>query len=402
MASHRVKFGNVTIEVKPWRHPSGRNYFRFRYYDQKGSRQTVTRAELAEAKEQALKVAQQLAKGSVDLNALDPGQIRAIRRMLDADPKLELVEEFLAWKAREYPDKLVSEAVEAFLATKDANKGRSIQNLRTLRRDLKPLADIHAGQNLREITIENIESIVNKAGHGSRTRRNRRASIVTFFRWCRERGWLPEGKTAAEKAETPIVSDRIPETYSPDEMGKMLAEVRPQFLPWLVLSAFAGIRREEIYPLAGGTKSPLDWADIKWDRNIIEIRPETAKTKRRRIVPILPVLRDWLYHHRQDLGPVGLKGQIPHKEGETGRLGALVGGWRKNALRHSFISYRAAMVGLAQTAMEAGNSEAEARRSYNDAKGKDEATEYFGLTMEEVAYRCASSLGTSENKNLSL
>ena len=56
-----------------------------------------------------------------------------------------------------------------------------------------------------------------------------------------------------------------------------------------------------------------------------------------------------------------------------------MGGWRRNALRHSFISYRAAQTGLSQTAMEAGNSESEARRSYNDAKGKDEADAWFAV-----------------------
>ena len=47
----------------------------------------------------------------------------------------------------------------------------------------------------------------------------------------------------------------------------------------------------------------------------------------------------------------------------TGLLGAAVGGWRRNALRHSFISYRAVQIGLSRTALEAGNSEGEDKRS---------------------------------------
>ena len=57
----------------------------------------------------------------------------------------------------------------------------------------------------------------------------------------------------------------------------------------------------------------------------------------------------------------------------------MVGGWRSNALRDSYISYRAAKVGLGKTSMEAGNSEAEAKASYNDAKSEAEADEWFGL-----------------------
>jgi len=62
---------------------------------------------------------------------------------------------------------------------------------------------------------------------------------------------------------------------------------------------------------------------------------------------------------------------------ETKRLGTLIGGWQQNALRHSFISNRAALVGLGKAAMEAGNSESEAKRSYNDAKTEKDAKEYF-------------------------
>ena len=64
---------------------------------------------------------------------------------------------------------------------------------------------------------------------------------------------------------------------------------------------------------------------------------------------------------------------------ETTRLGNLIGGWKRNALRHSFLSYRSALVGISQTAMEAGNSESEARRSYVDAQGKDMAEAWFAV-----------------------
>lgn len=389
MPSHVVRFGNVSIKVAPWRHPSGRDYWRARYRDAHGRPQVITRADLGDAKEAALKAARTISKGAVDISKLEPAQLAAIRRMLDADPSLGLVDEFLAWRAKARPQKLVDAAIEEFLTVKEANRGRSIQNLRTLRRDLLPLRKLHGTRVLADITVAEVEGLIGKASHSARTRRNRRASLVTFFRWCREREYLPEGRTVAEKAETPIVADTIPETYTPDELQKMLAAVKLEYLPWLALSAFAGIRREEIYPLAGGTKSPLDWSDFKWSRGIIEIRPETAKTRRRRIVPILPVLRAWLEPVKGVAGPVGATAP-PHKLGrgkdaepETKRLGALVGGWRRNALRHSFISYRAPVVGLGQTALEAGNSESEARRSYNDAKGKDEAEAWFSVFPAE-------------------
>jgi hypothetical protein len=42
-------------------------------------------------------------------------------------------------------------------------------------------------------------------------------------------------------------------------------------------------------------------------------------------------------------------------------------------------AYRAAQVGLGKTAMEAGNSESEAKRSYNDAMSEADAAQYFSI-----------------------
>jgi hypothetical protein len=67
----------------------------------------------------------------------------------------------------------------------------------------------------------------------------------------------------------------------------------------------------------------------------------------------------------------------PEERAVNKRLGKVIGGWQRNALRHSFISYRAAQVGLGKAALEAGNSETEARRSYNDSKTEAEAGEWF-------------------------
>ena len=384
MTSHTVKFGSVSLTLSPWKHASGEMHWRAPYYEN-GKRKHLTRAKLADAKAAALEKAIELSKGTVDINALPPHVIRQIRRMLDVDPQLALVDEFLLWKTKTRPEKLISEAVTEFVALKEANAGLSTQNVRTLRKHLNPFAVMFGSKFLSSITVTNVEDyLASNPSNGNRTRKNIRASIVTFFRWCQSREYLPEGKTAAEKSATPIVSDSIPDTYTPEELRTLLAQVRPEFLPWLATAAFAGVRTDEICPVAGSRKSPLDWSDFKWDRDLIIIRPETAKTKRRRVVPILPALRSWLYPCRKESGPIHATIAPTRSDGkkvrsETSRLGNLIGGWKPNALRASFISYRAATEGLGVTAMEAGNSEAEAKKSYNDAMGKDEAEKWFGV-----------------------
>ncbi|NQX00097.1 hypothetical protein HQ447_05510 [bacterium] len=388
MASHTVKFQSVSLTVAPWRHPSGRDYWRAVYHDTTGARHAITRSTLPKAKAAALAKAVELSRGSVDLSTLSAHQLRTLRRLLDADPTLAMVDDFLNWKAKSHPEKPAAEAVAEFLAAKKSNEGLSTQNGVTLKKHLKPFVAAFGQTPLASITLAQMElHLTANPNHGNETRRRVRASLVTFFRWCRVREFLPDSKTAAEKCEIPIVGDSIPETYDPAQLRLLLHAVRPDFLPWLATAVFAGVRTDEISPIPGSKKSPLAWSDFQWDRGIIIVRPETAKTKRRRVVPILPALRAWLYPIKKERGPIHAacaptkRGKGKDAQAETARLGALIGGWKPNAIRHSFISYRAATpgVGLAQTAMEAGNSEAEARASYNDAKGPDEAAEWFAV-----------------------
>jgi integrase len=62
-------------------------------------------------------------------------------------------------------------------------------------------------------------------------------------------------------------------------------------IPFLTLGAFAGVRHAEI--------QRLEWKDIRFDDGSIEIRASKAKTASRRLVPILPNLKEWLLKYRQ-------------------------------------------------------------------------------------------------------
>lgn len=378
--SHPVTFQAVTLVVEPWKHPSGRDYWRARYKDHNGRDCSITRNTLAKAKEVAMNTAIELAKGVVDFKKLSPHQIRGIKRMLEADPQLSLVDDFLLYHKKRLPKKNLGEALDEFLAVKKANKGLSGQNVKTLGSRLSVLEPLR-GRILSDVQPADLALRPELA---ARTRLNIRGSLVTFFRWCVKQGYLPKDEdTAPERMEKPITRRKIPATYDHEQLKALLENVKPRFLPWLACGAFAGIRTDEIYPLATSDKSPVDWKDFKWERNLIEIRPETDKNGQRRWVPILPALRSWLYPVRQKSGPLISSLPSSGNEPETTRLGSLIGGWKPNALRHSFISNRAALKGLAQAALEAGNSESESAFSYNDAKTKAEARKWFGVFRVE-------------------
>lgn len=371
-SSSIVKYRTVSITVYPWRHASGATYYQFRHDGHK-----ITRNTLEKAKKKALEIARQTFRGQLDLADLTPEQTARIKRMLEIDPELARLDEYETWLKRRSPKKNTGEAIDEFLAIKEANRGLSKHNVNNLTRYLSVLP---RDKFLETITPRDLPKLTG----APRTRANARSAWVTFFRWCVNQEYLPHGeKTAAERIERPIITAGVPETYTADELRVLLGGVSDRYRPWLVLMAFAALRTEEIIPQQGSNKSPLAWEDILWDRDIIIVRPETAKTKRRRVIPIQPVLKSWL-HPVAKSGTIGphLYPSKPSTHGslsETTRLGKLIGGWKRNALRHSYISYRAAIVGLAQTAMEAGNSESEARRSYNDAKSRAEAEAWFSV-----------------------
>ena len=364
-----VKYRSVSIRVSPWRHSSGREYWKF--YDGK---RAVVRSTLEAAKTEAKRIAENTYLRGAGLPQLTTEQILRLRRILDADPNLAMVDEFLLWHGKRKPKKACKEAVAEFLAVKTANAGLSRYNVQILTRHLAKLP----AMDLSEITAANLPPLPG----GPRTRANILGAWITFFRWAQRMEYLPHGEpTAPERLEKPIVPATVPTTYTAGELRLLLANVAPEYRGWLALAAWAGIRTEETCPDHLSGKDALRWEDVMFDRDIIVIRPEVAKTGRRRIVPLLPCLR-------AVLEPLLGEGRIgpalpPHtpakggKEAETTRLGNIIGGWKRNALRHSFISFRAAEVGLAQTAMEAGNSESEARRSYHDAKSKEEAADWF-------------------------
>ena len=71
------------------------------------------------------------------------------------------------------------------------------------------------------------------------------------------------------------------------------------------------------------------------------------------------------------LSDTAVKAQIP-------------GGWRQNALRHSFISYRVAETGdVARTSLEAGNSPKMIFRHYREVVDEAAAAAWFALMPPE-------------------
>ncbi len=229
--------------------------------------------------------------------------------------------------------------------------------------------------NIADVTTADINRFLQKQETlGPVSRNSLRGTIVSMFRFAKRQGYLhPDRDTVADMTE----SFKAPETeitiFTPDEMAKMLVASHARLLPLLAIGAFAGIRTAEI--------RRLHWEDIKWDRGHIEIAGRKAKTASRRLVPLSDNLKAWLAPWRGETGPIITSSDVSGALNDVAVKAGIPGGWRRNAMRHSYISYRIAKTGdVPRTALEAGNSPEMIFRHYREVVDAPSAEEWFAIT----------------------
>lgn len=381
----RVRFGHVSLPFH--QHKKG---WRWAWRDPAaGKWRYGTRKDRKEALAAAHRQAVALANTTTTLHSAlsDPSIESVIKRAVQlgiTHADLDRIADFKIAEIHPF-----GQVADQFYAAKESARGKSRRNIRVLRSHIDAMKERFGNEtSIADITISDLEAYINHGTTSARTRKNRRGTAVTLWRWARSRRLLPDETTTAERTEKPLVTRGVPSTWTPEQLAKMWTACPESHRPWLALSAWAGVRAEECYqedPLSD--KDVIRWRDIA--RGHLEIRPEVAKTGVRRIIPLCTTLSAFLSEERMrrhgepDGSPV-CPGRPPSRDlpiinrAVTTILGEAVGcRWKPNALRHSRISYRSAQVGISRAALEAGNSESEAKRSYHDAMTEADATAWF-------------------------
>ncbi len=214
---------------------------------------------------------------------------------------------------------------------------------------------------------------------GQVTRNWYRRMMGIFFSYAFKRGYCTVNPV--ERVERVKEPAKDIEILTPEQAETLLKAAAPEVVPFIAVSLFAGLRREEV--------RRLDWASVHLNRStpVIEVKASNAKTKSRRVVPIQPNLAAWLKPHAKKSGPVApddLRNLFddarrkagfvkPKKEG-----GALTE--FKNHLRHSYGSYRLPMINNDhQLAMEMGNSPAIIYRHYRELVHIEDAQRFWNI-----------------------
>lgn len=153
---------------------------------------------------------------------------------------------------------------------------------------------------------------------------------------------------------------------------------REEMIPYLAVAAFCGLRAAEIMR--------LDWSEIHLagTEKFVEVTAGKAKTASRRTVPITDNCAAWLERYAKPSGPVinlsradkQLFLYLAEKSGVA---------WKHNGLRHSFISYRLAVVkDVGEVSLEAGNSPGMVFKHYRQLVRESEAKEWFGVVPPKL------------------
>ena len=291
--------------------------------------------------------------------------------------------EFYARYFADVQDGTVREIVVQLLAEK-AQDGRSAAHLKDLTTRLKVVfCDAFGSCQIKDIRHDQLEAWLRKLDVSARSRVNYLNAIRLLFRFARNKRYLPKDRpTEADDLSKPRVFPSEIEIFTPAEMRKILSRTNPERIPFVVLGGFAGIRTAEIMR--------LQWEDIHFDQGHIVVGARQAKTARRRLVPISPNLARWLAPFKDRKGPICRwkltqalvqrevsKDRILNDENETLDKGI---GWKSNALRHSYASYRLAKIqNRAQVAEEIGNSVQVVASNYREVCTSAQAEDWFSI-----------------------
>jgi len=387
----KVKFGSASVPIYLSESRGRPRFFVCYYRDGKRIRQSFT--SLADAKKEALFVAQRIQSGMQHVTDIKPHErdhyVKAVELLSEFQlPLVAAVEDYvqagrlaesesLTSMATDYRKffkpltrrAMVPELVEELLTARKQD-GASKAYVAQLKTVLTRFAEAFPGEILA-ITSSDIDGWLRGLDLSTKSRNGMLICVKVLFSFARAQNCLPsEQMTAAEQIKkTKVKNEDDVAVFTPEEMTKILHAAPPHLIPILAVGAFSGIRMAEL--------NRLEWSAVDLERGIIELRAGQAKTASRRIIPITDNLRAWIE-------PLPRSGKVVrtallHRE-VTALARALGLEWPRNVLRHSFITYRVAKVKSAdQVALEAGNSPSIIFKHYRELATEDEADKWFGI-----------------------
>ena len=223
---------------------------------------------------------------------------------------------------------------------------------------------------ITSVTTADIQQFIDGLKGAPRTKKNFLTTIGTLFSYAKNKCYLPESHPGVTKVEFKATGTGKIEIFTPGEIKTLLAKAKPTLIPALAIGAFAGLRSEEI--------KRLDWKSVNFDEKFIEVGAGIAKNRVRRIVPMTANLILWLHQHKKTAGSVNAFSNLANQFGKLAMAANIP--WKKNGLRHSYISHRVAVTdSLEKASLEAGNSINVIRSNYLRMVTAEQGRQWFSI-----------------------
>jgi len=333
-------------------------------------------------------------KPDADLNLAVTDYVAAMRRLPENTSLKEVLDFFVKRHPVGLPSKTVRDVMNELIESR-TRSGKSDVYIKDLRLRLGQFADAFQVP-ISSVTGKQIEDFLRAArpprGEGGtsyflsgRTQNNFRKLINTMFKFAIKRGYLPKDHDELDAVELADEDNGDIEIFTSVELRKLFKACltpvkerrkmrdREVMVPYLAIAAFCGLRSAEI--------ARLDWSEVHLTgaEHFIEVKASKAKTASRRTVPIPDNCAAWLAPFVQESGPV-CPFERPDKQCFQYVGPAAEVTWKRNGLRHSFISYRLATIkNVHQVSLEAGNSPQMVFAHYRQLVTETQANEWFGI-----------------------
>lgn len=266
-------------------------------------------------------------------------------------------------------------AIAELLDSKRAAKRRDIY-LTQLKHCLTLFARGREKTAVSAITAGDVENWINGRTDAAQTKLSNLTRLSTLFEFCWRRGYVTEN--LIRRVERPSLELEAPQVLTPRQSARAIVwtvKHKPDFLAWLALTLFVGLR-----PMSEA--DTVKWEHIDLDNRRIKIAAAGTKTRRHRIIDLtlIPAAAEWLDLARKldSRLPFPLSTRLRY----VWRLREAIGlkTWPQDILRHTAASNLLAHhqdAGLVAHLL--GNSAGTLLRRYKALIVKEDAARFFAM-----------------------
>ena len=205
-----------------------------------------------------------------------------------------------------------------------AQDGLRERSLKDIRLRLNRFGEDYGDAMVSTVQPGQIDDWLRGLGLAKQSRKNYRTVLHAFFEYGVMRKYAPSNPVAETANPKPV--NGAEEIFTNEQMMSLLEKAPHDFVPYLVIGAFAGLRSAEI--------ERLDWSEVDLTSGQIYVKSEKAKTAQKRYVKIQENLAAWLAPHAKRAGPVADSERARVARAKTCEDAKVE--WKPNGLRHSY------------------------------------------------------------------